>query len=491
MRLLWRFRRLPLTIRVPATVALLMVVISAIVSERVLDRLATTQGNYLQGLAYAYLDGIVASIIPSVLREDNWEVFDAVARMTPKSSPLRPVETVVTGKSGLVIASSDPLVRQTLSVLDPGFESLFSDGRVFIDESAGQGYARRAIAYQGQTIGQVHAVFDVSPLLEERRQVLVTLLLTNGMVTLSLGLIGFWAVGRMIRPMQVLETHMAEASAGSARLINESEYSGANREAMRMFAAFNGLVRSEAERQALTVRLAEEERLASLGRLASAMAHEINNPLGGLMNAVDTLRAHGDKRQVRAGSIDLIQRGLQGIREVVQATLATYRSEPLNRPLTGQDFIDLKLLMRPEMRRRQQSMDCRVAAMPDGAPKWPAGPVRQAVLNLLLNAAAVTPKGGRVGLAVRPEEGGLMVEISDQGDGMPETAKILLTGCRTGDLPVEGDGLGLWIVRQIADELEGTIAVSSGSPAHTVVRLFIPAPGPDKSLSRMEISHAA
>ena len=66
------------------------------------------------------------------------------------------------------------------------------------------------------------------------------------------------------------------------------------------------------------------------------MAHEINNPLGGLFNAIDTLKKHGDKSLVRTQSLSLIERGLFGIREVVQAALATYRARDVGRTLIDQ-----------------------------------------------------------------------------------------------------------------------------------------------------------
>ena len=74
-------------------------------------------------------------------------------------------------------------------------------------------------------------------------------------------------------------------------------------------------------------RLAEEKRLGSLGRLASAVAHEINNPLGGLFNALATLRSHGHLSSVRDGSLGLLERGLIGIRDVVRTTLTIYRTD--------------------------------------------------------------------------------------------------------------------------------------------------------------------
>ncbi len=82
------------------------------------------------------------------------------------------------------------------------------------------------------------------------------------------------------------------------------------RDHQRPFAAFNRLASAVADREALSARLAEEERLASLGRLASGMAHEINNPLGGLFNAIDTLKRHGGDRSTRNVTLDLVERGI-------------------------------------------------------------------------------------------------------------------------------------------------------------------------------------
>ena len=484
MSLRSRIRRLPLTVRVPVTVAILMVMISGVISERVLDRLSKTQEIYLQRLASAYLDGVVASITPSVLREDSWEVFDGIERMKPSADDILPLETVVTGKTRIVLASSNPVARETLRPLEPGFIDAFSGTGVRIDAETKSGYVRRDITYQGQLIGAVYAVFDVSSLLRERQQILITLLATNTLFTALLGFVGFVAVRRMIRPMQVLETHMIDAAAGTPTLIAKSEFPSADTEAASVYRAYNTLVRSETDRQKLASQLAEEEKLASLGRLASGMAHEINNPLGGLMNAVDTLRLHGERRMVRETSVELIQRGLHGIREVVEAALATYRPERLTRPLAEQDFADLRLLLRPELRRKRQRLDYSISGSIDAEPRWPAGPIRQAVLNLLLNAAAATAENGHVGLSVDVTREDLCIAVADQGTGMPEAVKSILLEPKSKQTPADGSGLGLWIVREIAGDLGATLSVEGQAGSATVVSLRIP-----RMMS--ESSHAA
>ncbi len=163
-----------------------------------------------------------------------------------------------------------------------------------------------------------------------------------------------------------------------------------------MFQNYNALVKVVREREALADRLAREERLASLGRLTSGMAHEINNPLGGLFNAVDTLKKHGSSATVRRTSLSLLERGLSGIRDVVSTALATYRPERDERNLQSKDIDDLALLPQPELRLRKLTLECNNLLGDD--PPISVAPVRQAVLNLLLNAAAASSEGGQTSL---------------------------------------------------------------------------------------------
>jgi len=477
-----RVRKWPSSIRIPIIVVVLMVGISVVISERVLDQLSKTQTIYLQGLASAYLDGLVASITPSVLRQDSWEIFDGIERLKPSTNNILATETVVTDRNGNVLAANDPTRRQTLEPIDPDFSKRFENRGVRIDPETKSGYVQRTIFYQNKIIGTVYAVFDITPLLQERRRILVTLLATNTLITSMLGLVGFFAVRRMIRPMQVLETHLLDAAAGAATIIKDDEFPSADGEAARAYRAHNSLVKSARERQGLAKQLAEEERLSSLGRLASGMAHEINNPLGGLMNAVDTLREHGENHSVRMRSLELIQRGLAGIREVVEATLATYRPERLSRPVERSDFFDLQLLVRPELRRKKQTLEI---DLPDVIPErreWPAGPIRQAALNLLLNAIAASPENSKVGLRIAITQADLEITVSDQGEGMPKAVSSILQK-ENRSAPAQGKGLGLWVVRQIADDLGARLQVSYETKLKTEVRLCLP-------YKRKEVVHA-
>ncbi len=469
-----RWHAIPLSFRVPAIVALLMVVISAAISERVLDRLSRTQESYLDGLAGSYLDGLSSSVLPAVLRGDVWEVFDALDRSSSVYASLVPIETVVTGSDGRVLAATDPNKIRAYSELPVEYATRYGTDAVTIDEDRLTGFARRELVYQGLPIGAIHATFDVSHLFAERREVLVTLLATNAVVAGVFAFGGFLLVRRMIGPIRVLEHHMRSAAHGASEPISPGEIPPGDGEVASLFHGYNALVHAERERANLAMQLAEEEKLSSLGRLASGMAHEINNPLGGLFNAIDTLKTHGQTPGVRETSISLIERGLAGIRDVVEAALATYRPERSQRPLTAQDFDDVRLLLKPELRRKRQQLEWDIAW--SGARELPVsgGPVRQAVLNLLLNATAVTPETGVVSLRVSNADQRLVIEIGDQGSGMSPDIAGILVDRDPGPAVRAGRGLGLWMVRRMVDELGGSATIAPKQDGGTAVTLAIP-----------------
>lgn len=240
------------------------------------------------------------------------------------------------------------------------------------------------------------------------------------------------------------------------------------------------LVHAERERANFAMQLAEEEKLSSLGRLASGMAHEINNPLGGLFNAIDTLKQHGQTPGVRETSIRLIERGLAGIREVVEAALATYRPERSVHPLTADDFEDVRLLIKPELRRKRQRLGWDIVWNGTEVVPIKGGAVRQAVLNLLLNASAATSDGGEITFSATCADDRLTICIGDQGPGMPQEIAGVLLDRDPGPAVRAGRGLGLWMVRRVVDEIFGTIKIGAKPDGGMVITLLLPVEQEDR-----------
>ena len=476
MRRVGRFAaHLPITVKAPVVVVLLMLAIGIAVSEQVLSRLVSSQERQLSDLANAYLDGLASPLIEPVLRGDPWEIFDILDRAKRVYAAVKPVETVVTEAGGHVLASSNPRhagIGSPLPADFPAGEDHLS--KILIQTPQARAFIDRPLIVQGRQIGTLHAELDISPLLTERREVLWTLILTNAALTLVLAALGWFAVRRMVAPMKILTEHLETAPDGSVAPIPENWIPPANTETGRLFRSFNRMANAIAEREALMARLADEERLASLGRLASGVAHEINNPLGGLFNALDTLKVHGDKVQVRRAAIDLLDRGLRGIRDVVRSALATYRRDREKRDLQAADIDDLRLLIGPEVRRKQVELVWENLLPREAAVI--AFPVRQVVLNLLLNACRAAPEQGRVTLSARAETGRLEIVVDDSGPGLPHHIASFLS---KGDSPAPfgaETGLGLWVARRMVGELGGVLFAEASLLGGARVGMTIPLP---------------
>lgn len=215
------------------------------------------------------------------------------------------------------------------------------------------------------------------------------------------------------------------------------------------------------------------------------MAHEINNPLGGLFNAIDTLKQHGDKAAVRRSTIDLVERGLKGIRDVVRAALMSYRIERDPRPLRPEDIEDLRLLISPEARRRGVFLEWHNGLL--GEVPVGASAVRQIVLNLVLNACQVSPGDSWVSVSLTEVEQTILLAVEDQGPGMQPGEVAMLDGTEGLRAPIgQGTGLGLWMTNRLVRELAGAITIETGKRGGTRVTVSVPI-----KREQMELSHVA
>jgi signal transduction histidine kinase len=450
-----------------------MIAVSAMITDRVLERVAQTQESHLEQLADAYLDGLATSILPFVLREDVWEVFDALDRAKERHRGLDLGWTTVTNADGAILASSRPTEFASFGALPAQILSRFPPGQDMSmqkdDETA---YIRRVLLHQGKTIGGIYSSIGIGALNQERSEVFLTLLATNGILTLVMAALGYFTVRRMVLPIKILSQHLDKGRRGPVEAIPDRDLDAHGPEFSRLFRRYNGMARRVNERELLVTKLSEEEKLASLGRLASGIAHEINNPLGGMFNALDALKRHGGRESVRQTSLRLIEQGLSGIRDLVRSTLVTYRADRNESVLPPRDLDDLRLLVRPEVKRKGLSLQW----TNDIAEELlvPAGAVRDAVLNLLLNACAASPEGGAVTFAARRQDDRLVIEITDEGPGLPANVRRYLERPDIGSAPIDQrGGLGLWMVKRLATENGGELRASDNGGQGTKVSLMI------------------
>ncbi|XWN32097.1 MAG: HAMP domain-containing sensor histidine kinase [Devosia sp.] len=449
--------KLPLVIKVPLVVAILMIFVGVAVSERVMSRLIQTQSQQIDDLANAYLAGLAPALTPYVAREDIWAAFETLERSLETNGAVRPLEAVVTNSAGQIIAATDPATAPTLGELPSSFRAAKLDGGAHIDAAAGTATLRRTLTSEGRNVGTISTLIDVEALIAERHQVTVLLLLTNGLLTLGCAALGFLVVIKLLEPMQILTRHLAVDAQTGPSEIPLPRMPAIGTEGHRLFTHYNALARAQKDRRLLEKQLAEEERLADLGRLASGMAHEINNPLGGLFNAVDTIKRHGHNESVRQRSARLIDRGLADIRDIVKATLHVYRPERGKPGFGPSDVDDVRTLTSLEIRRRSLTATWRIAL--EGAIAVPRSPMRQVLLNLVLNAAIASPAGTQIEVDIFISEGNsiLVIAVKDSGPGIPDAAAAILKDTDAKRPLGHHGGLGLWMVRRAVSDSGGTI----------------------------------
>jgi PAS domain S-box-containing protein len=233
------------------------------------------------------------------------------------------------------------------------------------------------------------------------------------------------------------------------------------------------------ENAALYTSLHQEEeknirksRLEALGELSAVIAHEVRNPLGVIFNSLGSLRrltgTGGDARML----LDIVGEEADRLNRIVGDLLDFARHSP---PQLAFDRLEQVVDEAVSVAVAQPPAGLEVvrklgAALPEVA--FDAGQVRQAVLNLVVNAVQAMPGGGRLTVRTYLEGSTAVVEVEDTGPGIAEVirARIFEPFFTT---KATGTGLGLPVVKRIVEGHGGELALRTG-PAGTCFSLRFP-----------------
>jgi signal transduction histidine kinase len=228
----------------------------------------------------------------------------------------------------------------------------------------------------------------------------------------------------------------------------------------------------EARQKSLTEQLQHADRLGGLGRIAAAVAHELNTPLGSIGLCLEGIRSEPENAE----------RYLKTAEEQIEACTATTRkllSYARLRPSAPQEMSALSLareaveLVQSHMRKNAVQVEVEGGPGEEEEVKGDASQLRQAIVNLLLNAIDASPRGGVVRVRVGAENGAVEVAVEDEGPGVPAVMRDeIFNPFFTTKRPGEGTGLGLSIAREIAESHGGTLTLGeSGKGASFRIRL--------------------
>jgi PAS domain S-box-containing protein len=225
------------------------------------------------------------------------------------------------------------------------------------------------------------------------------------------------------------------------------------------------------------------ERLASVGRLAATVAHEINNPLEAVTNLVYLARQSAIRKDVReflAGA----EQELDRISHLTRQTLGFYRETKGARAMSIGSVIEpLVEVFAPRARNKKVKIEPEIK----GDPKIYAvpGEIRQLIANLISNSVDAVDEGGRVRVRVSAARQwnsmgtpGVRVTVADSGPGIPPSIRSQLFEPFFTTKKEVGTGLGLWVCKTIVDKHRGSIRVKSSSrpgQSWTAFSIFLPA----------------
>jgi two-component system NtrC family sensor kinase len=328
-------------------------------------------------------------------------------------------------------------------------------------------------------------------------------MLASGLFVVVLGgFVGLLARRAVVRPVAMLVDATRAVAAGDftteIRVATTSELGALEQSFNDMIAA---LAKARAERQALLetleqqveertaalkeaqAQLVQSEKLSSLGRLAASMAHEINNPLAGILTYARLLirmlecdQIDEPTRTTSVKHLKLIQRETERCTAIVRNLLDFARQRPLS--LKDTDVVavleEAVSLLGHQAALKGLTISKTVAPVP--LIKADAGQLRQAVVNIMLNGFEAMQGGGTLTLRCGVSADGRHIELrcADTGVGIPpdRLAKIFDPFFSTKEM---GTGLGLSVVYGIVERHGGTIEIKSevGKGTAVVIRLPI------------------
>ena len=250
-------------------------------------------------------------------------------------------------------------------------------------------------------------------------------------------------------------------------------------ELSRLAESYNEMVRrirrANEEMKLAHEKLRQSEKLATLGVLASSVAHRINNPLGGLFNCVRLLQRQGEDPAFRRNYLELVTEGLESIEKTVGQLLWTAGRREGEEKRAEVAAVLSRVVKFLDYRMKKQGV-VYLQEVPGGM-VIPVAPhdLEEMFMNTMLNAIQAMEAGGSLTVTAGRDNGQAVIRIADTGTGIPEDRvghvfELFYSTKKAG----EGTGLGMWMTYELAKKYRGNITLESREGAGTRVSIRLP-----------------
>jgi two-component system, NtrC family, sensor kinase len=271
--------------------------------------------------------------------------------------------------------------------------------------------------------------------------------------------------GVMIQITVTAPFHRQAAAMNEALLISAVRH----HELMEVADSLNTQLQAEIkERKVVQEALLRSEMLASAGRMAASIAHEINNPLDAVMNILYLARTtEGLPESIRA-YLETADGELLRIAHITRQTLGFYQESSVATSISGSVLVaSVVRLLQAKIKSSGATVDHRCDRQPQMIGVF--GELRQVLANLLVNSLHAVGPNGRIVLrasaSLDPNDGRRRVRITvaDSGHGMEATTMQQIFEPFFTTKGTIGTGLGLWVCKQLVDKNGGSIKVRSNT----------------------------
>jgi signal transduction histidine kinase len=241
---------------------------------------------------------------------------------------------------------------------------------------------------------------------------------------------------------------------------------------LRDFSAWKKLEQLKLER-----RMLEVEKFAATGRLAGTIAHEVNNPMEAIKNAIVLL--DGQVKPDAQEIYNILRGETERVARIVRQMLGLYRTSDQVRTMDVNTVIeDTLTLFARQLERSSIKVSSRLGKLPQVVGS--ADQLRQVMSNLVVNAKDSMPEGGQLIVRTRqvpsPDgvHGWVRIVVADTGTGIPPSVLPTVFDPFVSTKGEKGTGLGLWIVRGIVENHGGRIRLRSKPGKGTIFKLDFP-----------------
>jgi len=242
----------------------------------------------------------------------------------------------------------------------------------------------------------------------------------------------------------------------------------------------------ELERRRMEQILFDSEKLAATGRLAASIAHEINNPLEAIKNALYLLTNKTHSDDPNAKFLQIATKETDRVSRILRQMLGFYRPpkmEPtdINRLIEESEGLIEKHLRQNRIK-LENDLDARLPAVIASADQ-----IKQVLLNLMMNAQQAMPSGGTISVSTRVSHGAdpeflmsdsVHIQIRDTGNGIAEEHLPHIFEPFFSTKDEKGTGLGLWVSQGIVQAHGGSIKLRSRQGRGTTFSVALPIGGP-------------